>query len=207
MAFCVRHEALGAPPLAYPEPTATERVSGSPPQRCYDASTDHCVAIVVATQPPIRPHTNPNIGARHSSTTVAPMKNTVSDGVGHVTAAFSMAVLTPVVMGASTAIDPPRRPARDPAASGSIERVAAMNPAMNAPMIPIPPARFTSASGSQFTTTVRGSEASVPMSATRQASGRVRVWTNDGDIRVGQLAGSRYMTVVDSSLEANTRAC
>ncbi|EMA47039.1 hypothetical protein C449_02522 [Halococcus saccharolyticus DSM 5350] len=59
-----------------------------------------------------------------------------------------------------------------------------MSPAMNAPKIMIPPAKSVSEFGSQFTTTARGSEASAPISANRHAGGIVRVWTDDGDIRV-----------------------
>jgi len=55
-----------------------------------------------------------------------------------------------------------------------------MTPAMNAPMIAVPPATFAWESGSQFKRAVTGKEASAPTSANRYADGTVR--RNDGDI-------------------------
>lgn len=64
----------------------------------------------------------------------------------------------------------PMKPARRPAELGSDERIAAMTPAMNAPIIMIPPPMVASEFGSQFRRAVTGSEAIAPTSANRHTA-------------------------------------
>lgn len=128
-----------------------------------------CGVTIVAVHPPRRPNTNPKAGARIKSNAPAKTKNTTLES-DHV-------AVTPAVT-AKTALptSAPMKPARRPAALGSDERIVAMNPAMNAPRIIIPPPISASPirSGSQLSTATTGREAIAPISANFHDGGRVR---------------------------------
>ena len=125
---------------------------------------------IVATQPPTRPHPRPNTGETQRTNPLAKTQNTTLDGGQSVVGPLT-AVGTTVTISVSTARTPPSKPARNPAASGSPEWVAATLPAMNAPIIITLPPIVASEFGSTCNIAATGSEAAPPTSAKRHASG------------------------------------
>ena len=140
----------------------------------YDASAlvVYRDLTVFTTQPPTRPDPRPNRGATPITSPLAKTTNTTLES-DHV------AVVPVVTMNISSPRVPPMNPARSPAALGSNERIAARTPAMNAPIIIIPPPTVASEFGSRFRIGMTGSEANAPISANRHAGGRV--WMRGSD--------------------------
>lgn len=125
--------------------------------------------LQLLVHPPRRPNTNPRTGPRVKSNAPAKTKNATLEG-DHVAVIPAVTAKTPLPTTA------PMKPARRPAALGSDERIVAMNPAMNAPRIIIPPPISASPiqSGSQLSTATTGRGAIVPISANFHHGGRVR---------------------------------